>query len=551
MVSRQLKTICLILGLLSICLNSWADSVSDADRPLMIRNVTLIDTQGIKKDVVANLLIMNYKLAIVSKGDLPVNDDTRIIDAKKGFLMGSLVMGERVTFLVFSEDPRENKYIILDTKNTAKIAVYESVLIDSRYPMIDPANISDEEKKVKRGWLAYTPPPVSLATSYQDGRAWNTWRSKWVNGVVIGALAVDRQNWQQQDSNSLAQVGDVTDSNTAEVRALRFGVAGTINFDSPWVYNLAGATNAFSKGFDEDETDDLTWFDWRLDIPMPAKTTLSIGKQKEPMSMERTIGMVFQSMQERSAAADAMMPGRNVGLVYSGTAAADNMSWAFGVFNDAWDDDGDFSDNSNQVVGRLTVVPYESTSGSELLHLGAGWRYSDGKEGYHFFSEPEFNLSPRFVDTGLQTSENFHTVQLESALKLGDVWLSGEYMKTLVDSEETGNPEFGGYHVNASWVLTGESRAYNRRNGTFKPVPVAQTVHQGGIGAWEISTRFSNVDLTDGFIDGGDMDIFSVGVNWWLTPLFSIGMNARHIWLDKSDMTGEASGFNTRILLIM
>ncbi len=49
---------------------------------------------------------------------------------------------------------------------------------------------------------------------------------------------------------------------------------------------------------------------------------------------------------------------------------------------------------------------------------------------------------------------------------------------------------------------------------------MARSVYQNGIGAWELAGRWSSVDLTDGTVDGGEMDILSAGINWWLSPTF-------------------------------
>jgi len=65
----------------------------------------------------------------------------------------------------------------------------------------------------------------------------------------------------------------------------------------------------------------------------------------------------------------------------------------------------------------------------------------------------------------------------------------------------------------ASWVVTGEMRPYNKRNGAFGNVPVAKTMHQDGMRAWEIGARYSTLNLADAFIDEGDMLIASLGVN--------------------------------------
>ena len=94
-------------------------------------------------------------------------------------------------------------------------------------------------------------------------------------------------------------------------------------------------------------------------------------------------------------------------------------------------------------------------------------------------------------------------------------------------------------------------RPYNKKSGTFGNVPIAKTVNQGGIGAWEVSARWSNIDLNDGLVEGGEMDIASLGVNWWLTPVFSVNANYRYIWNTRLGVEDRTSGFNTRLTLLL
>ena len=94
-------------------------------------------------------------------------------------------------------------------------------------------------------------------------------------------------------------------------------------------------------------------------------------------------------------------------------------------------------------------------------------------------------------------------------------------------------------------------RPYSKKSGTFRGVPIAKSVYQGGKGAWELSARWSSIDLSDGSVEGGDMDIASLGVNWWLSPIFSINMNYRYIWNTRLGVEGSSSGFSSRLLLLL
>jgi phosphate-selective porin OprO/OprP len=94
-------------------------------------------------------------------------------------------------------------------------------------------------------------------------------------------------------------------------------------------------------------------------------------------------------------------------------------------------------------------------------------------------------------------------------------------------------------------------RKYNKKSGTFGGVPVSRSVYQGGKGAWEVSARWSTIDLADGLVDGGEMDIASLGLNWWLSPIFSINANYRQIWNTRVGIEDTSSGFNTRVILLL
>jgi phosphate-selective porin OprO/OprP len=76
-------------------------------------------------------------------------------------------------------------------------------------------------------------------------------------------------------------------------------------------------------------------------------------------------------------------------------------------------------------------------------------------------------------------------------------------------------------------------------------------VYQGGRGSWEVAARWSELDATDGLVDGGELEILSLGLNWWLTPFFSVNFNYRWITLDRFGVTGDSSGFNSRIVLLL
>lgn len=531
----------------------WGSAESGGEGAnLALRNVILPDPTDDSADVVINVVIKDGELLLVTK-DEPPDEGGQVLDAAGTYLLGRLHTGSAPSFLLLNADPREEFSVLLDTATHAVFAISDGVVMKNDLPV--PVTVASPDAPRRRsGWLAYTPPPISLPTSYRDTSKWNRWETPFVSGLFVGAVVLDRQFWQSQDAASESQVGDLEPFDGGEIRGLRFGAIGTLNFPKPWVYTIFGATNAFDKGFNSDDTDDVTLFDLRLDIPLFG-STLSVGKQKEPISMERTMGLVYLPIQERSAVMDGMLPSRNTGLVLSGNAFGQRVSWAGGVFNDWLDTGGSFDEGANQVVGRLTWLAASSADESNLLHLGAGVRYSDAREGFRFSTEPEFNQAPLYIDTSIDgtplAADDMLTWNLEASWRYGPLWLAGEYVRTDVAAPQYDDPSFAGHHITASWALTGEMRTYRRKNGTFSPLPVARSVHNNGPGAWELAARWSVFDANSGPIGGGKTDIFSLGLNWWLTPLFSFGANYRWITLDKDGLTGESDGFSTRILLML
>jgi phosphate-selective porin OprO/OprP len=532
--------------LLVLHVTSPAAALGDS---VIVKNAVLGDPENPENDQVVTLVVKNGKLDLLTADPVPVKETDFVVNANGGFILGRLNINEPAAFMILSQDPRANGEVLLDTKAYAIFAVSKGTIV--RNNLLSYSDEQDLAVQGKKEWFAYSAPPMALSTSYKNQNKWNRFRSKYVNATLIGALALDRMKWLSQDAASEGQVGDLSDYDGGEIRALRFGVVGTLNFEKPWIFTFAAATHAFDKGFDTDTSDKIGIFDARLDIPFYQDTALSIGKQKEPISMERLTSMVQLPMQERSAVSDAMMPSRNIGMVLSGTGLERRATWAGGVFNPWLDTGGSIGDTATQLIGRGTLLPAISLNESSLVHLGAGIRYSNNKDGVQYASEPEFNQSPIFVDTGFLQVESTMLYDLEAAWRWGPFLLNGEYVINQVDDPAIGSPTFTGYHLTANYVLTGEMRPYNKRSGLFRPVPVSKPVNSGGWGAVEVAGRISNIDMNEGGVNGGDMDIYSLGFNWWLSTSASFGINYRHVVLDDGVSTGHSDGLMTRILLML
>ena len=401
---------------------------------VLIQNVHLTEVGGDVEAVLVNILIKDNKLDIVSQDPLPDDGGVVVVDARNGYLLGKLEVGQTPSFLILNQDPSENIEILLDTKFFTIFAIHNGRLL--RNNLFAPDVDEVQRQPVARGWTAYTPPPMALPLAYQDSTKWNRWESRYVSGIFLAGVVLDRMNWLTQDGSSEQQVGNLDAFDGGEIRGLRIGAVGTLNFDKPWVYTIFGATNAFDKGFETEELDSFALFDYRLDIPLFESMNLSIGKQKEPISMERIMSMAQIPMQERTTVSDALLPSRNFGVVVSGTAMNQRMSWAGGVFNDWLDTSTSFGDSATQWIGRATWLPFITEDESNLIHLGFGVRHTNAREGIQYSTEPEFNKAPNFANTGLIDGHDAMTYNLEATWRKGPYWLAAEYIGTDVDAPD-------------------------------------------------------------------------------------------------------------------
>jgi phosphate-selective porin OprO/OprP len=549
---KQIYTLCW-LAMILLSLGSLLPSrVSAAEVPdLVIQNVYIIKPGRQTGADLASLRIRNGVLDLVSKDQIVAEDGARTLDAGKGYLLGYLPVGAPPNFTILSKDPVADLKVLLDTKSYVVFAIDDGDLVTNDLQDVVQASQAFDDAENQR--FSYEPPAFALLNSVASAHKWNSWKSKWVDGLFISAIALDRQ-WLSQDDDSIAQFGDLSvDRDRGTIRGWRFGVAGTLNFEKPWIYNIAWAWNPFDRGFDstEEDTNELQFFDFSIDIPAGKNMTVRVGKQKEPINMDRSMTMIQIASQERYAAADAMFPSRNVGMTLFGTAANQRVSWAAGLFNDWLIESESLDESATQAVGRVTWLPFVSDDESNLLHLGLGVRYTNATQGLAYGSRPELGNAPRFVDTGHFDAESSTLYNWEIGYLRGPFWVMAEYSDNHVDAPGVDNPQFTGHHISGAWSLRGEMRPYRKHRGVFGGLPVAQDVYQGGKGALELALRYSSIDLTEGLIEGGEMDIATAQLNWWATNSMALSLNYRRTWTDRFDLEGEMNAFVARVMLIL
>lgn len=244
-------------------------------------------------------------------------------------------------------------------------------------------------------------------------------------------------------------------------------------------------------------------------------TTITVGNFKEPFSLEELTSSKYITFMER-ALPNVFAPSRNLGAaVYT---HGELWTAAAGLFGEGVDSDD--VDEGYGFTGRVTFAPIHEET--QVIHLGAAGSYRENNDSNElsFSQRPESHVTDvRLVDTGDFDAESFYRLVGEAAVVYGPFSVQGEYVHLSADRSDismaTSDPDFDSYYVEGSYFLTGESRAYDFEKGAFEGIKPASIVGEGGFGAWQVGARFSDLDLSDAGISGGEEQNVTMGLNWY------------------------------------
>ena len=262
--------------------------------------------------------------------------------------------------------------------------------------------------------------------------------------------------------------------------------------------------------------------------------------------------------------------GRTIGVVNTGTVPA-SLSATSGI--------GTAQTYGDQLgfVGRLAGSPLYGKDW--LIHLGVHGSYVEhpadtagpGPNGAtpagtaSFSNTPELRVDgTKLINTGNIPAKSADTVGVEFAAQKGPFLLQAEYENFGVDrSDGIKNPDFYGYYVSGTWMLTGESRKYNTQTAAFDAPSVAHpfSLSGGGWGAFELGFRYSDMNLNfeqgsagkafvagTPTIRGGEERNFTAGLNWYLNPVVRFMFDYAHV--DVSRLSPGTSGNNASVWLL-
>ena len=222
------------------------------------------------------------------------------------------------------------------------------------------------------------------------------------------------------------------------------------------------------------------------------------------------------------------------------------------------------------VIGRAAIAPFSGVDW--LVHLGVHGQYvfkpnNSGPSATgvlaakqytaQFRDRPETRVdATRLVDTGSIDAKHIYEFALEGGAQYHNFFVEGEYFRYGVNRNvnplSLPDPSFHGWYVEGSWVLTGETRRYNRGNGAFDgpAVNAPFNLQAGTWGALELAARYSDLNLnynagtlltaaTPDAIRGGEQKIWTVGLNWYLNPTIRFMVDYQHVNVNRFAPTAD------------
>ncbi|MCI4566791.1 porin [Lysobacter sp. CFH 32150] len=276
---------------------------------------------------------------------------------------------------------------------------------------------------------------------------------------------------------------------------------------------------------------------------------IQIGQFKQPNSLEELGSTRFNDFIAKANVTNTFGLARRLGAQYR----YGDVNWAItgSVFTRELTEHPAPTPHGPGYGVRAYWAPVNSAG--SILHLALSHiDYDTFQDSARWRSRPNADLSQRIIDTGssgIRNADRVATTGFESFWVTGPFKLQAEYMQSTTDRYATGfsaqpGDDFKGSagYISAVWNVTGETWTY--KDGTS----VTSLPSNPGLGMWQLTARYDTMDLNDGYVDaagkavgvlGGEMDTWTVGVNWYWRSNFKFMLN--YVAVDSSKYIGKTS----------
>lgn len=321
---------------------------------------------------------------------------------------------------------------------------------------------------------------------------------------------------------------------------------------------------------------------WITITHLPFIGNIRFGNHKPWIGFEHMTSSRFLNFMERSYQFDAFIEDGNNGFspgisMFNTYGHDDNGMWGLGVWKTTRNIFGwNQGDNEWSLVGRITWLPIYQDDGRYLLHVGLGASYRDLDDGQlRLRSRTLIRNSNAVLHNIVAIAQVQGDTQLllnpELVANIGPLTIQSEYIHSWTSSVNkiirtpTQNNvnitsrtyEAQGYYVEVLYFLTGEHRRYNKKIGSFdRVIPFRNYFwvndenhcHLFQSGAWQLAFRYSYLDLNNNGINGGQLNDFTAGINWFLNPNCKFQWNYSYGYRKvDGTATGSYQGFGTTV----
>ena len=258
---------------------------------------------------------------------------------------------------------------------------------------------------------------------------------------------------------------------------------------------------------------------------------LQVGNFKENFSIQRNTTSRYLQFIERPMVCSALTPSRHLG--FNAKYAKDWLWASAGAFSqviagqEEWtnvaDNNKDFGRNSGYSLTTKVVFRPLYKMDNASLHIGAAYSYrttttdlATGEWGtYRASCRNSTSINrKKYVDTNNLPGfdhNNLWTVELAghwNGLRYEAAYV-GDNVHFKSDAADPATKNFGGWYVQAGYLLFGGKQQYDSRGGKYTKVDRGRKW-----GDLELCARYENVDLNDGNVYGGAAEAYTLGLNW-------------------------------------
>jgi phosphate-selective porin OprO/OprP len=283
-----------------------------------------------------------------------------------------------------------------------------------------------------------------------------------------------------------------------DVRRFRFGLFTQFNkkFSAYFQSDFAD-TRRTKKGATQ-----AAWFRYRAN----KNNEFYLGKMEMPFSLESVSNSKYHFFMERSIAS-AISERYGTGFNYIHYGNTWNMR--LGVFGDDHFDLGSSSTYGKAVTGRIgkKVKAFNSA-----FYLGSSIEYREPETIQKFRTLPESHtFNGRLLDTGeLFFVQSIEKIGLEALWKKKSWTLQAEYIQNKFNREFGNNLNYDSGYVIINKIFNGRRR-FSYRKGEWASTKV------NNWRTWELSARYSFLDLRDSDLNAGIEENYAVGINYYMS----------------------------------